>query len=222
MSELKSGAEKLLNLVFPEKCVSCGAGIVLENRSGDFLLAHFFCADCAENVIRATREIPDTAVPLMYDGAVKNAMQRLKFGSDIASAPFFAAELEREVRNRFYGLEFDLLTCVPATRSSLSQRGYNQSRIIAENMRLGTECDFELLRKSRDTQVQHLLDAQHRQKNIESAYSLNKGRSVVGKRILLVDDIFTTGATCKACARVLLFSGAKSVHVACATLTPRK
>ncbi|MBQ1451054.1 MAG: ComF family protein [Clostridia bacterium] len=222
MSKSISGAEKLLNLVFPEKCISCGEYISDENRPGDFLLAHFFCGECAETITRPDRELENVASPLLYDGAVKNAMQRLKFSSDISSAPFFAAELEREVRAKFYGLEFDILTCVPATRASLAERGYNQSRLIAEQMRLGCERDCELLRKSRDTQVQHLLDAEHRQKNIESAYSLNRGRSVVGKRILLVDDILTTGATCKACARVLLFSGAKSVHIACATLTPRK
>ena len=61
MSKSISGAEKLLNLVFPEKCISCGGYIVDENRPGDFLLAHFFCRECAEKK-GFTAEVPFSVI----------------------------------------------------------------------------------------------------------------------------------------------------------------
>lgn len=222
MTKINSAAEGLINLVFPERCISCGCAVSDENRTEKPLLAHFFCRNCGEEVYR-TRSADDfLAVPLLYEGSVRRAMLNLKFSSDISSVPFFSAELEREIRTVFYGENIDLITCVPSTKRSLSERGYNQSRLIAEGMKLGVETDFTLLKKNKATQVQHLLDAEQRQKNIASAYGLSAGRNIRGLDILLVDDIFTTGATCKACALVLRDAGAKSVRVSCVAKAPRK
>lgn len=222
MQNRKSAAESLIKLVFPERCISCGCGLSDENRSKVPLLAQFFCENCGKEVYRSGFSDEYISVPLSYEGSVRRAMLNLKFSSDISSVPFFSAELEREILTNFYGENIDLITCVPSTKRSLAERGYNQSRLIAEGMSLGIQTDFTLLKKNKATQVQHLLDAEQRQKNIASAYELSAGRSIRGLDILLVDDIFTTGATCRACALVLRDAGAKSVRVSCVAKAPRK
>ncbi|MBO4445488.1 MAG: ComF family protein [Clostridia bacterium] len=222
MFKNESAAERLVKLVFPEKCISCGCALDSENRSKEPLLAQYFCEKCGSDVPRMTKRHKKATIPLVYDGSVKRAMLNLKFSSDISSVPFFSRELEREIRTTLYGEHFDILTCVPATKRSLAERGYNQSRLIAEGMKLDIETDFTLLRKNKVTQTQHLLDAEQRQKNIASAYEMNAGRNVSGKRILLVDDILTTGSTCDACALVLRLAGAKSVTAVCVAKAPDK
>lgn len=228
MSKFKSETEKLLSVIFPEKCIGCGRYLDGGNRTNDFLLAPYFCQSCAGGVHRTgpnmrpertPHAFDGIAIPLSYEDKVRDAMLSLKFSSNISSAPFFSHELEREILTKFYGVDFDIFTCVPSTKKSLAERGYNQSQLIGENIHVDAEYDFSLLRKDKTTGMQHMLTAEERRVNIESAYSLNNGRNVVGKTILLVDDIFTTGATCDSCVRTLRFAGAKAVYVACAALT---
>lgn len=214
MKKFKSETEKLLSIIYPERCIACGCYLSESNRSPDFLLAHYFCSSCALTV-NWSEERSDCAIPLYYEGAIRDAMLRLKFKSDVSPVSFFAEALEREIRCRFYNVKFDTFTCVPSTKESVAERGYNQSQLIASKVRIDAECDWNLLKKDKATSVQHLLSATERKKNIESAYSLSSGRDVYGKKILLVDDILTTGSTCEACARALLLSGASDVYVAC-------
>ncbi len=224
MSKNKSEAERMLSILFPQKCASCGCYLREDNESDDILLAHFLCKNCAPQLIRAgdkNYDLPhhgyeDVVIPLCYDGAGKEAMLRLKFALDIGPAPFFANEIEREIRTKFYGVKFDTFTCVPATKSSLSKRGFNQSQLIAERVGIDVPRDYSLLIKDESTGVQHKLGAAARRINIENAYSLNSGRNVAGKTILIVDDILTTGATLDACSRVLRLAGARAVYAACA------
>jgi len=222
MKNFKSETEKLLSILYPSRCAACGCYLSTDKKSDDFLLAPYFCSSCAlsvawsSEVVLGEHVFEGYAIPLFYEGAVKEAMIRLKFKSDVSSVPFFSSALEREIRCKFYGVKFDTFTCVPVTRSGLAERGYNQSRLIAEKVRIDAEYDFSLLRKDKNTGVQHVLSAEERKRNIESAYTLSPGRDVRGKTILLIDDIFTTGSTCDACARTLRLSGASSVYVACA------
>lgn len=224
MFKNSSEAEKLLSILFPNRCASCGCYLGAENESQGILLAHFLCKSCSEKLVRADginydlrhHGYEDVAIPLRYEGAGRDAMLRLKFALDIGSVPFLANEVEREIRTKFYGVKFDTFTCVPATKSSLSKRGFNQSQLIAERVEIDAYRDFSLLMKDESTGVQHTLGAAARRRNIESAYSLSPGRDVSGTTILIVDDILTTGATLDACARTLRLAGARAVYAACA------
>ena len=217
MKKQRGNAEILMDILFPPKCVSCG-----EYLNG---VARFLCPACEKTLFIADGFKRDKlacegfCAPYFYEGAAKAAMGRLKFGSNIDVAPFFSTALLQSIRCDFFGVDFDIITCVPSTRSSIAKRGYNQAQVIAEDIKIDADFDPNLLKKRTDTGTQHLLDAYSRQKNIESAYALNRGRMVTGKTILLIDDILTTGATVNACARELYYSGAKAVYVACATVT---
>ena len=194
----------------PPICKRCGLGVngCTCNRRSNLTAGHVF--DCAIS-------------PFFYEGAIKNCIMYMKYGGHEEVARFLGYELSLEIAAQLFARDIDILTCVPSTRKSLSKRGFNQSQSIAENLNLsdlgfsGYYEDYSLLLKSNDTAIQHKLNAQARRENIKNAYSLSKNRNVEGKRILLVDDIMTTGATGDSCAKALKFAGASKVYLATAS-----
>lgn len=114
--------------------------------------------------------------------------------------------------------EYDLVTWVPLSRRRLRERGYDQARLLARST--ARELGLPLtptLHKQRNTQPQSGTgDAAKRRANIAGAYRMKQGADVTGKRVLLMDDIVTTGATLSECARVLGKAGAE--QVVCATV----
>ena len=108
------------------------------------------------------------------------------------------------------------MTWVPVSTLRKLRRGYDQSALLAKALgkELGTE-PVSTLKKIRNNKTQSSLrDSAHRRANVLGAYRVINADAVRGKRILLVDDVFTTGATAGECARMLLTAGAKEVHCA--------
>ena len=116
-----------------------------------------------------------------------------------------------------YEEPFDILTWVPVSPLRRITRGYDQAQLLAEavSLELGMmpACT---LRKVRHNRAQSGISGQARRRaNVLGAYKLNPGQELRGKRILILDDVITTGATAGECARVLLTAGAKEVHCGC-------
>lgn len=110
--------------------------------------------------------------------------------------------------------KIDILTFVPMTKTAEKRRGYNQSRLLAEELAL--RCDKtmdDLVEKRRDTDEQKTLGREARMKNLEGCFHVRDRKTVNGKSILVIDDILTTGATAEAMANVLYRAGAHSVYV---------
>ena len=161
----------------------------------DALLAEgeeYFCRTCGEKV------------PMAEDAA---AVRRGTY-VDRCAAPMYYEDI---VRESFLGYKF---------RRSQRDRGYDQSEMIARELakRLDLPCE-RLLAKLRQTSQQSRLDAQERQSNVLGAYGVKQGAAVRGRRILLVDDIVTTGSTMEECGRVLMEAGAEAVHGAAVAQT---
>lgn len=240
--------------IFPRKCVCCGAYLsdndVSDSERGDESNDQSeyadVCAYCAKTIVRVKppycpqcfRGIDSCrcynqrpfafdalVAPFYYEGAIRDAIMRMKFDGKESVARFLGRELGAEVETRCFGVPFDIVTCVPTSSESLASRGFNQSRSIAENLRLSSETfpfivpDYNLLAKRRSNAVQHRLGAGGRLRNIAGSFELSVNRDVVGKTILLIDDIATTGATADECTRVLKFAGADKVLLATAALT---
>lgn len=226
-------------LLFPKTCPCCGgslpegaevcpacAGAVRYNRSPHCPFCGVSMTDC--RCKKNARAYDRVAAPFYYEGSVREAILRMKFGQKEDVARFLADALKRDVEARYFGEEFDLVTAVPMSRSRYVSRGFNQARTLAEFlMEDPPSClehavsDFGLLRKrsANDGSMQHLLGAEGRRQNIRSALSVGKDRDLAGKKVLLVDDIVTTGATVGECAAVLRLSGASRVCVAAAAVT---
>lgn len=117
----------------------------------------------------------------------------------------------------------DALAFVPMTKRAEKRRGYNQSRLLAEELsrRTGLEC-ISAAEKKRETAAQKSLGRRERESNLSGCFVLTKGVSVRGRRIVIIDDTMTTGATAGELAGVLKRAGAERVYLATVTSVPQK
>lgn len=207
----------LRKLFFPTRCAICrkvGVGAI--------------CPACeralpfAEEPLHESADYGRCAAPLYYEGAVREALLRFKFYGGTSAAEGFGALMARCVAENLSG-EFDTVTWVSVSKKRRRGRGYDQSRLLAEEMcSLWDTKPVPLLRKTVDTPAQSsLTDPVQRRGNVFGVYEIADPERVRGARILLVDDIMTTGATLGECVRVLKEGGAGSV-VCAALAAPRR
>lgn len=232
---------QLVSVLFPPRCLCCGTPV----ESGQAL-----CPSCEERMERIEApycvycgtSLPDctcpkrdhayneVAAPFYYEAGARDILLQLKYGGKEDGAKYLAEEMGKTLRDRYFGIHFDLLTCVPTSTERIVRRGYNQAESLARQLRedpesgflTGAKRDFSLLQKRPTRQMQHFLGASGRRANIQNAFCLRSGREVSGKTILLIDDIVTTGATAQECATILKLAGAKDVYVGCAAVTRKK
>jgi len=151
--------------------------------------------------------------PLIYDGLTRKAMLSYKFGGMTYIANTFSKMLaDKAVKEN---IDFDVVTFVPLTKKDKRARGYNQTSLLANGF-----CDIlklpqpeELLTKIKQTQKQEKLDYKNRSTNLTGAFQATDKNLIKGKKILLIDDVITSGATTSECARVLKKNGADKVWV---------
>jgi len=141
------------------------------------------------------------------------ALRGLKYAGRRALARPLSALLAD--RFPYAGDRFDVVAPVPLHLERLRTRGFNQALLLAREpaRRFGLPLDAGLLERSRPTPAQVGLSERERRRNVRSAFALRSGRSVEGKRILLIDDVCTSTATVQACAHLLRQRGAASVDV---------
>ncbi len=209
----------LLDLVFPPRCVFCHELLPLDSPA--------VCERCEKSLQRYRGEdkaefVERAVAPFRYKDDVKESLHRYKFGGRDFYARTYAlymADTLRESR-----IEFDILSYVPLHPRRRRSRGYDQAQLLAVELGklLGTE-PVPLLRKIRNASPQSgKPDAAARRANISGCYGLLPGTDVSEKKILLVDDVFTTGATLSECARILLMAGADEVNALTVASAHRK
>jgi ComF family protein len=169
---------------------------------------------------RQSAGVSGLAAPFYYDGAVRRAIDRYKFKKRRECAPFFARAVLDAVRTRLIPQFIDAVVPVPLAAAAYTRRGFNQSELLAQ--RIGRSLKKPVLKnaleKCVDNPQQHRLNAAARADNVLGVY--RAGTQPVKKlRVLLIDDISTTGATLRECARVLKRTGAVTVWAAVIALT---
>ena len=206
--------DRLLELLYPPRCIFCRRFLEKGGPHG----GPDVCPAC-RRVLPWTsmcgrqkrRGISVCVSPLYYEGPVKDCVHRYKFYGAAAYTAPCAALREECVRASIAGA-FDAVSWVPLSRRRLRSRGYDQARLLAEE--LAKRLDVPListLKKVRDTAPQSRSGAaKNRYENISGAYRAIDG-AAAGRRILLVDDVITTGATLSECAVTLRQAGAKDV-----------
>jgi len=149
----------------------------------------------------------------IYDKALVNAILLLKWERMEPLGTWFAERLAEMVRRERGVLAADIVVPVPLHRDRERQRGYNQAGLISNPLarRLGLPHKAVLLMRTRPRPDKQVLSLEERWESVRGAFATRPGSQVDNKRVLLVDDVMTTGATLDACARALLESGAKSV-----------
>ena len=209
----------ILDILFPPRCVFCHRFL----RSSRQMV----CEDClnslpyTSNGGEKTGEFFDRCVaPLYYEGDVRESLHRFKFKGATGYSKTYGKLLADCIRENLAGA-YDLISWVPLSRKRLRERGYDQAMLLA--MAAALELDDVAvctLEKTLESEKQSLMgSAEKRRANISGAYRAADPELVEGKRILLIDDIVTTGSTLSECAKTLLSAGAEAVLCAAVART---
>ena len=214
----------LLDIVYPNQCPFCKE--VIPHHQ-------FYCPDCPATLplIGLT---PQSGSPLQVIANIAGTFAVFEY-SDVSSPFVFAIKREGDgyavsaaaklLSELIAETPIELITCIPTDSAGMRERGDNPPALIARELAAiaGLPSDTRLLRKIRRTKIQKDLSEAQRHSNLKGAFAVNKKRSVVdGKTILLVDDVRTTGATLSTAADVLLAAGAKRVYGAVVAVTLKR
>ena len=211
--------DRIWELLFPPKCILCKK--VLEPAETD--LCHTCRIDSPEctGVHKNFSFLDSWAAVWYYKGYIRESILRFKFHGARHYAAGYGRMLAMRIQQE-YPEGFDLITWVPVSRLRRFTRGYDQVELLAAatGRELGIE-PIKTLQKIRHNRPQSGITGQaKRRANVLGAYRIVCPQAVAGKRILLLDDVITTGATAGECARVLLTAGAKEVHCGCLAAAP--
>ncbi len=232
---LKEEWAGLLEIFLPPVCPLCSkslAGVAqqvfcADCRAGMSPLTSPCCPRCAlpyptdsgsdhlcEECLRHSPPFLWTVAAGIYDGELRRAIRRFKFEGALHLDHALAELLHESLRPRLDTFIPQLLVPVPLHPTRLRQRSFNQALLLARF--LGRRCHItvapHLLRRVRPTPPQLGLSVADRHSNLRQAFALS--RPLAGERVLLIDDVMTTGATARACAEVLRAGGATEVAVA--------
>ena len=225
-----SWIERLLSYIFPRRCLFCNTLLTpgqlccaacVKQLEQLFIKQH--CprcggdptgCNCAGREFVFARNLSVYA----YTGLVRTGIHRFKFSHRPDGAKVFAVPMAALIRREYPVGQLQLITAVPSNPETLRERGYNQAQLLAKEIAriLQLPCDFSLLRRI-DTPKQHTLHLKQRLENAKAGYTTGSSRRAQGKQILLIDDIFTTGATMQVCSQLLLDQGAQQVWCATAS-----
>ena len=209
---------RLLNLLYPPKCPFCGA----LSPGGEASL----CPRCeqalpwAEGTFSA-QGFDSGVFVLYYEGAVRESLLRYKFGGCSGYAGVYGPLLAQRIAEGRGG-RFDLISYVPVSRWRRATRGYDQSELLARAVaRCYGVLPVATLHKRRQNRTQSQLhSADARRANVSGVYTPVGPERFAGQRVLLIDDIVTTGATLSEAARTLRAAGA--ADVVCAALAGKR
>ena len=194
-----------VRFIKPPFCERCGLP-----HAGD-ITTPFECANCREMELhfRSARSA------VAAGGAVLEALHRYKYQRALWFEPFLADLLIRQAAPELRGAGWNLIVPVPLHAAKEREREFNQAERLADALgrALPIPVNKNLLRRVMPTRTQTLLTRQQRAANVRNAFVTRDRQRLHGQRVIVVDDVFTTGATTSACAKALLAAGAGEVCV---------
>ncbi len=151
----------------------------------------------------------------VFEGSLQTAIHRWKYEGKTYLTPFFAEWMAGGLSRYWEPNSADLLIPVPLHPQRLRERGFNQAFLLAKELsrRTGIPCPKKILQKKKPTIPQVNLSGVEREKGLTRTFHVDKSDALEGKSVLLVDDVYTTGATVNECAKALLGGGAREVNV---------
>ncbi len=222
------------DIIAPNRCPCCGSFIGMDEQICEGCIKKLAECECSDSYSEGSEsplkghdlseeKLTDycsaSVCAYAYYGPAKHGVLALKDSWGRSFAEYSAGVLGRKLQ----GCNADLITCVPMTKRKKASRGWDQAELIATELSkvIGVPTDFTLLSHGRSTTEQHSLNAAERAEHAKELYSVAEGHTdITGKRLLLVDDVHTTGSTLAACAKLLLSIGAVEIISAavCRTL----
>lgn len=204
---------KFLHFIYPPRCLLCDCVLVADG----------LCLPCNNSLIRLQADFSSSHLEKIWfdrassvfahDGPIVEAVHTYKYKAGFHLLKFF----EDEMMLKITSCEYDVVVPIPLHKSRLFKRGYNPSAILANGLskRISAVCNFNVLKRNVKGIQQVGLAREQRLKNAKGMYSIDeKIKSAIdGKKILLIDDVMTTGATANEAARLLKSAGAQSVDI---------
>lgn len=221
--------------LYPRRCKLCGDMVEFDKEYCDkckgedsFVIEEpvcLFCGNSKSDCICKDKKhyYKSVVAPFYYEGRIKHAVYNFKFNRYTYMSKDMAESMKLCFDNHYLDIKFDFVTDVPLHRKRERERGFNQSRLLAEDLASMLGVPYKsLLKKIINNGLQHKQTLQSRKINVYGAYDLKKGVTLDGKTVLLVDDIKTTGATLNECAKMLLLCGADKVYALTYSVTRAK
>lgn len=230
---IKGAFTRFLGILYPAFCGNCGHELGPGERffctgcaGSAELLSSPYCTSCGRPFVsRATadhlchecmRKHPPydfARAQTIYKGVVKEAIHLYKY-RPVRSLKGYLGDFIEEGSTKWFK-DADLAVAVPLHKMRLRQRGFNQSLFLAQraSKALGIGLSVDGLARVKNTRPQVDLDRGEREANVRGAFKAARPLEFEGRKVLLVDDVYTTGATVKECARVLRAAGADKVCV---------
>lgn len=223
--------ETLIRLLYPPRCPVCHetvseeGALICPECKGKFSyieepacfrcgkrLSSFeqeYCEDCRDR----ERSFQWNTALLSYDETARQSIAWFKYHNRREYALFYAEELFKRYEKRLLSGKPEAVVFVPAHRSRRRMRGYNQAQILAEALgkRLGLPVRGDLLKRKKRTRAQKALSAAGRYRNLLEAFEPVRKKADFSA-VLLVDDIYTTGATMESCSRILKGMGIRNIY----------
>lgn len=205
--------EFVLNFLFPPACVVCGK-----------IDKNWLCSKCKKRVERLEKscevEIQNKKYEKLlyifkYESLIRKLVLGYKFSNKAYINNFFANMIVKNEKNYNLLKQYDMIIPVPMHKKKMLKRGYNQTELISEKVakELIIQNRPDILQKVVNTTTQSKLGGKARQTNIQHAFFIKNDIDVEDKKIILFDDIYTTGATSEECSRILKNAGAKEILI---------
>lgn len=235
----RKAARGLLNMLYPPTCPLCERLLPMFSGDADTDESGGICPECAKSLqpvgdihcLKCGKELSDEkqqycydckrlrhefeqgAAAFVYSDAVKRSVYRFKYKGQREYAKWYGKMLALHCKRQIGLWQPEVIVPVPLHKSRYRKRGYNQAALMARELggRLGIPVREDYLMRIRNTAPMKQLSENGRAKNLENAFFISDN-SVKYKKVMLVDDIYTTGATMDACARALKLHGVLSVY----------
>lgn len=231
---MKRVNERLLDLLYPRKCPFCGEALLSGSQKACMAclkeverIGPHFCLKCGKQLEEAERELcrdcerkphlfTQNRGLYLYNARMKGCIYRYKYQNQRYYAEFFAGELVREYGKQLRSWGVEAMIPVPLHKSRQKKRGFNQAELILNYMKrqisLPVYGDYVI--RERKTLPQKQLNEKERQKNLKNAFKIAEN-SVKLKRVLVCDDIYTTGSTLDAVSIALKEAGVNEIYGLC-------
>lgn len=202
----------LLDWIYPPKCISCRTIFTPVHNAP----RKWICKNCRPLLIPAPEPIGrECLAAFVYDDLMRDMIHNMKFRSERRIAQGLGILFAEEAAG--WGLKADVIVPVPLHPSKRRIRGFNQAEVLAKPVAdaLGIPIAPDMILRVKKTLPQSGLSVTAREENLMDAFTFNnKKHSAAGKRIILIDDIYTSGATMNACSEILMRSGADEIRLA--------
>ncbi len=225
-----------LNLVYPKRCQGCGLILHYKNK-------FYLCKDCLKNIkinrppfcLKCGRQIYGAAglkavcgqciatkynfdkafFCCNYDGLIRELIHKFKYENKKFLIYLFDRLMTNFAKEHMDVDVLDMVVPVPLHRGKLQQRGFDQSLLLSKGLSqtFNLALSYNVLIRKKDTAQQTLLDKNKRLNNVKGVFCVKNNEEFSKKRVLLIDDVFTTAATANECAYVLKKAGAESVQL---------